>query len=257
MIFVFDLDGTICFNGQPISKKILRSLVNLCNEGHEVIFASARPIRDMLPVIDEHFHHHPMIGGNGSLFAKDKKVVRSNAFSTNELNEIKRLIEQYHATYLIDGEWDYAYTGSDTHPIRQNLDPARIAKMVNIDSLNPIVKVLLLSSDNMEELAEELLKLNVFLNKHRNENVLDISPRGINKWSSLMSLGLKESTFVAFGNDINDLQMFEKALHTVMIGNHEQLFPLAKEVISLNGDYEQKIADKIDELSKKYSKIEI
>lgn len=129
--------------------------------------------------------------------------------------------------------------------------------MVNIDSLNPIVKVLLLSSDNMEELAEELLKLNVFLNKHRNENVLDISPRGINKWSSLMSLGLKKSTFVAFGNDINDLLMFENALHTVMIGNHKQLFPLAKEVISLNGDYEQKIADKIDELSKKYSKIEM
>lgn len=52
MNFVFDLDGTICFKGQPISEKILNSLEKLQMDRHDVIFASARPIRDMLPVID-------------------------------------------------------------------------------------------------------------------------------------------------------------------------------------------------------------
>lgn len=257
MKFVFDLDGTICFKGQPISLKILISLSNLTQEGHEVIFASARPIRDMLPVIDEAFHHYTMIGGNGSLISKEGKVVLSTAFSPNEINEVKNLIEQHNATFLIDGEWDYAYTGPNTHPILQNLDPARLAKLVSLESLDSIVKVLLLTANNMEELAEKLSSLDVYVNKHSNENVLDISPSGINKWSALKALGIKEKTYIAFGNDANDISMFENALHTVMIGNHERLSPLAKETIPLDGDYEQEIVNKLHSLSMEYSRIQI
>lgn len=255
--FVFDLDGTICFKGQPISHAILEALVELNSAGIEVIFASARPIRDMLPVIDEALHHYTMIGGNGSLISKNGKVIKSHSFSTNEIEEIKNLIEQYDATYLIDGEWDYAYTGPDNHPILQNLDPAKLAKKVNLESLNTIVKVLILTSKNIDELAEKLSMLNVFVNKHSNENVLDISPRGINKWSALKSLGVKENTYIAFGNDANDLTMFENALHTVMIGHHEQLASFAKETIPLSGDYEKKIAEKIRALSKEYRLLQI
>lgn len=255
--FVFDLDGTVCFKGKPISSRILHSLSELTEAGIEVIFASARPIRDMLPVIDEEFHHYTMIGGNGSLISKEGKVIKSNSFSINEINEIKNLINQYNATYLIDGDWDYAYTGPDTHPILQNLDPAKLAKMVSLESLDSVVKVLFLTSNSMDELAEKLSKLNVYVNKHGKENVLDISPSGINKWSALKALGIKENTYIAFGNDANDISMFENALHTVMIGYHEHLAPFAKETISLSGDYEQKIAEKILTLSKEYRPIRV
>ncbi len=255
--FVFDLDGTICFKGQPISNIILQSLSELEESGIEVIFASARPIRDMLPVIDKSFHHYTMIGGNGSLISKEGKIIKSSSFSINEISEIKNLIKQYNATYLIDSEWDYAYTGPDTHPILQNLDPAKLAKMVSIESLNSIVKVLFLTSDNMDELAEKLSNLNVYVNKHGNENVLDISPSGINKWSALKSLGINENTYIAFGNDANDISMFENASHTIMIGYHEQLAPLAKDTISLSEDYEEEIAEKIRTLSKEYKLLQI
>ena len=81
----------------------------------------------------------------------------------------------------------------------------------------------------MDELAEKLSKLNVYVNKHSNENVLDISPSGINKWSALGLLG-QENTYIAFGNDANDISMFENALHTVMIGHHEHLASFAREL---------------------------
>lgn len=255
--FVFDLDRTICFKGKPISNTILHALSELEETGHEVIFASARPIRDMLPVIDKAFHHHTMIGGNGSLIAKEGKVIQSSSFSADQMSEMMNLIEQYHVTYLIDGEWDYAYTGPDSHPILQNLDPAKLAKKVHLDCLDSIVKVLFLTSDNMDEIVDQLLKLDVYVNKHRNENVLDISPSGINKWTALKSLGIKENTYIAFGNDANDIPMFENAIYTVMIGHHEHLAPLAKETIPLNEDVEQKIAERILELSKTYRSIHI
>lgn len=257
MRFVFDLDGTICFKGQPISSRILHSLSTLTEAGIEVIFASARPIRDMLPVIDKAFHQYTMIGGNGSMISKGGKVIQSNSFSKVEIIGIKKLIKQYNATFLMDGDWDYAYTGPDTHPILQNLDPAKLAKMVSLESLDSIVKVLFLTSNNMNELAEELSKLNVYVNKHSNENILDISPSGINKWSALKILGIKENTYIAFGNDANDISMFENALHTVMIGYHEQLALFAKENVSLSGDYEQEIAEKILTLSKEYRLLQL
>jgi len=51
--FVFDLDGTICFKGQPLSASITSALEDCLQHGHDVIFASARPIRDLLPVLPE------------------------------------------------------------------------------------------------------------------------------------------------------------------------------------------------------------
>lgn len=36
MKFVFDLDGTICFKGQPVSEKLLNGLEVLESQGHEV-----------------------------------------------------------------------------------------------------------------------------------------------------------------------------------------------------------------------------
>lgn len=251
MKFVFDLDGTLCFNGQPVSGKILSSLAKAMEAGIEIIFASARPIRDMLPVINEAFHHCTMIGGNGSLLAKGGKIIERRSFSAHEIQNIKELIHRYHAAYLIDGDWDYAYTGPESHPILRNVDPAGLAKQVPLESLQEIVKVLILSSKQMDELAEELAKLNVYVHIHRNEQVLDISPNGIHKWSALQSLGVEERSYVAFGNDANDISMFEHALHTVMIGDHEQLAPYAKETIRLSGDVEQAIAAKILELAER------
>ncbi|MFF2752935.1 HAD-IIB family hydrolase [Psychrobacillus sp. NPDC058041] len=252
MQFVFDLDGTICFKGQPISDRLVRSLKELTDKGHEVIFASARPIRDMLPVIHEDLHHYTMIGGNGSLIYKNREVIYARAFSATEIASIRRIITECEATYLIDGEWDYAYTGPETHAILQNVDPGKLAQLVGVDELETIVKILLLTSNNFDRLATKLKELNVSIHTHRNENVLDISPKGIHKWSALLELGVQKGNYIAFGNDANDLTMFENALYTVMIGHHDQLVYYSKEAIALTEDVEKKIEEKIREILQKH-----
>lgn len=67
MKFVFDIDGTLCFNGKSIDPSIVDALLQLQNSGHELIFASARPIRDLLPVLPEVFHQHTLIGQSSSI----------------------------------------------------------------------------------------------------------------------------------------------------------------------------------------------
>ncbi|MFB7121555.1 HAD-IIB family hydrolase [Bacillus tropicus] len=248
MKFVFDLDGTICFKGQPISKRLLVTLEKLVAQGHEVIFASARPIRDLLPVLHERFHEYPMIGGNGSMIAIKGKIISTISFDEETLTNIVQLIKKYNASYLIDGDWDYAYTGSATHPILNNLDPEGRAKNVTLDKLQSIVKILLLTSDNMEVVEEQLSNMNIVVHSHGNEGILDISPNGIDKWSGLQQLGVEEEEYIAFGNDANDITMFQHALYSVMIGESLQLAPFSSEQLVLSDDIENILVQRINEL---------
>ncbi|WP_368654229.1 HAD-IIB family hydrolase [Ornithinibacillus sp. 4-3] len=253
MNFVFDLDGTICFNGQPISEKLLNALERLVDqEGHKVIFASARSIRDLLPVLHERFHKYPMIGGNGSMVANHGNIISTVNFQHDTLKEIIQLIDTYHVSYLIDSDWNYSYTGSDTHPIFNSLDPQKRAKNVPLDQLQSFIKILMLTSSNMKEVEEKLKKMEIVVHTHRGEGVLDISPKGIDKWSGLQQLGIKEGEYIAFGNDINDISMFQHALHSVMIGENLQLSPFASENVILSEDVENIIVEKLEELGTMY-----
>ncbi|MFD0717024.1 HAD-IIB family hydrolase [Paenibacillus sp. GCM10027626] len=251
MQFVFDLDGTICFKGRPISETILCAIEQIEAERHEVIFASARPIRDMLPVLHERFHRHTLIGGNGALVSQQGTVTFAEAFTKEQAAALLQLITEHEATYLIDSDWDYAYTGPADHPILRQVDTARLAKQVDVASLSTYVKMLLLTATDMERLSERLSALDVIVHRHRNENVVDISPAGIHKWNALKQVGVAEQAFVAFGNDANDIPMFRTARHAVMIGHHDELAPYAAEVLALDEQIEAKVADKLIELARR------
>ncbi|CAH1054145.1 HAD-IIB family hydrolase [Paenibacillus pseudetheri] len=245
MKFIFDLDGTICFSGKPLSERIVQALDELIEKGHEVIFASARPIRDLLPVLPAHMHYYPMVGGNGAFIAKGGKVISTIHFDPQTAENILNLIQEFDATYLIDSPWDYAYSGSDDHPIRRNVDPEQRAKNVSPSELDELVKVVILSSRNGEQLLDQLHRLPVVIYRHGQEDIIDISPKGINKWTGLQQLGVEMQQFIAFGNDANDIEMFRHSAHSVCVGEHTELGELATEKVS---NEEEQIVRKMREL---------
>lgn len=226
MQFVFDLDGTICFKGQPLTQEICAALDDCQAMGHEIVFASARPIRDLLPVLPKKYHHLRMVGGNGA-FRNVEGSIEVNSFDALACKHLFNIIDTYQVPYLIDSSWDYSYTGELTHPIYQNIDPLKSAKNMSIDLLENIVKVVLFTSNTEIQKSLEALSLTIHL--HQNEGILDISPEGIDKWSGLQQIGLKEREFIAFGNDSNDICMFKAAKESICIGNH----PVAQEVASI------------------------
>ncbi|MEK5395843.1 HAD family hydrolase [Paenibacillus sp. FSL K6-2859] len=245
MKFIFDLDGTIYFSGKPLSERIVQALDELIEKGHEVIFASARPIRDLLPVLPAHMHHYPMVGGNGAFIAKGGEVISTIHFDAQTSDRILELIEEFEATYLIDSHWDYAYSGSDDHPIRRNVDPEQLANNVSPSELDEIVKVVFLSSLNGEQLLDQLHRLPVVIYKHGQEDIIDISPKGVNKWTGLQRSGIEPQQFIAFGNDANDIEMFRQSAYSVCVGDHAALSELATEKVS---NEEEEIVRKIMEL---------
>ena len=227
MNFVFDLDGTICFQGKPLEEDICAALDELLRIGHRVIFASARPIRDMLPVLPEKYHACHMVGGNGA-FTYQNGEIQVTYFSDETTTSFKDLIIQHELKYHADSDWDYAYTGSIDHPFYLNVDPGKRATNKQWEQLNGICKLVLFSPP--KEVKETVRKLPVNCFEHQAEEILDISPQNIHKVNGLGKLGIHK--FVAFGNDANDTCLFEHADYSVCVGNHpvskyatEQILP--------------------------------
>ncbi|MEK4229797.1 HAD-IIB family hydrolase [Solibacillus sp. FSL H8-0538] len=217
MKFIFDLDGTICFKGQPLSADICTAINGCVEAGHEVIFASARPIRDILPVLPKSFHGFRMVGGNG-VFVYQNNEIDVAGFPEDAKQALLELIEEFRLPYLVDGRWDYSFTGDKSHPIFRNLDPQKTASNVRLEELDGIVKIVLFTQS--KDIEERIERLAVTVHKHGDEGILDISPAGIHKWSGLQKLGLQEDEFIAFGNDTNDISMFNYAKESICVGDN-------------------------------------
>ena len=229
MKFVFDLDGTICFKGRPLSEEIVDVLQQCLDEGIEVIFASARPIRDMLPVLPKQFHGLRMVGGNGA-FVYAHNEIEVAQFDDFVLDQLFALLEEYRLPYLVDGRWDYSFTGLVDHPIFRNLDPLESAQNLPLATLDGIVKFVFFTRS--KEIEKMLRNLPITLYVHGDEGIFDISPRGISKWSGLQKLGIDRNEFVAFGNDTNDFPMFEQAREAICVGKNEGAVTLASYITS-------------------------
>ncbi|GGV36937.1 HAD hydrolase family protein [Streptomyces spectabilis] len=218
---VFDIDGTLCFDGRTIDSRILTAIGTCEASGHHLVFASARPVRDLLPVLDGAFSSATLIGGNGSLVSVGGQVRARAAFTPSELGSLLREVERYDARYLADGPWDYAYTGPVDHPILGRVDQGGLARRLTLTELPEVVKFLVVGASDMTALAEAIRALGLTVNHHLDEAIIDIAPGTTTKWQALSSLGLDD--YNAFGNDINDLDLLRHARKAVRVGSHPSL----------------------------------
>lgn len=215
MHFVFDLDGTICFQDNKIDSPIEMALERLVASGHDLVFASARPVRDMLPTIPKQFHHVQMVGGNGGLTFKAGRL-DATYFEQSAVTALREVIHRYELSYLADNAVDFAYVGDQGHPLYMNINK-EVGKLRTIDELEEITKFILFAPPAGVREAIGDLPITIF--EHANEQLLDITPASITKVAGLRRLGIEQ--FVAFGNDNNDVSMFQEATYSVCVGEHE------------------------------------
>ncbi|MFJ8431560.1 HAD hydrolase family protein [Kitasatospora sp. NPDC094019] len=227
---VFDIDGTLCFDGRTIDDRILAAVEDCERAGHRLVFASARPVRDLLPVLDGAFPNATLIGGNGSLVSVDGRVRARAVFGPGELRELLVACDRFRAGYLADGPWDYAWTGPADHPVRGRVDQGGLARRVDLAELPAVVKFLVVDATDMVALAETGRALGMTVNHHLDEAIIDFAPGSTNKWEALTSLGVDH--YNAFGNDINDLDLLRNAHHGVRVGTHPGLDGVARVTVA-------------------------
>lgn len=230
MNLVFDIDGTICFDGQHIDKEITQRLISLHNVGHRIIFASARPIRDLLPVLPKAFHGMSLIGGNGSIISENKTIRSLATISHTDFQIIKDVIKKYDLNYIIDDKWNYAANVSVANEIYKRLDPLHLAQKLSLDAITSPIKVILLNipTQYFEEIATYLsMKAShLSLINHSNELHIDITAQHINKFTAIEYILGSNPVYTAFGNDHNDIIMLNNAESGYFVNNKAVNLPI-------------------------------
>lgn len=225
MKFVFDIDGTLCFNGKSIDTSIIDALLQLQNAGHELIFASARPIRDLLPVLPAVFHQHTLIGANGAMISQQSNISVIKPIHIDIYHHILKIIQKSDLDYIIDDEWNYAAKLDAENAIFERLDPHKLASCINVTNIDTPIKIILLNIETsqittiLNELHEYHQELEII--HHSNEFNIDITAQNINKYTALQYIFDADVKYIAFGNDHNDIVMLQHASSGYIIGPSE------------------------------------
>lgn len=223
MKFIFDLDGTLSFDGVTIAANINAAITDLILVGNEVIFASARPIRDLLPMIPR-FKDNKLIGANGAMISANNEVKVVSKIEMKHFDLLQQLIKQYELDYIIDSSWNYSSRLTQPSLIDDMIDPAQLAHNIQIDQITDPIKTILVNLD--KQVQKELQKIiqaetDLEVIGLAGEGTLDITAKGINKFSTLDLLGVDK--YIAFGNDSNDLEMLSHAEQSVWIESKPSL----------------------------------
>ncbi|WP_087017418.1 HAD family hydrolase [Thaumasiovibrio subtropicus] len=218
---VFDLDGTLVFKGQPLSASIATALRHAKKEGLNVVFATARPLRDTLPLLPTDLQNGFIIGCNGAMISRYGKVQSANRFETRQIRALIQWLQDAEIPYLIDSQDDYAIS-SVPHPFHEFVNALGSApKPLECILQVGITKLLILDKSlraKIEAEAEQMLD-SFQIYEHVSDDSFDMVPEACNKLTALEAAGIQMAETACFGNDHNDIAMLEAAASAVVVGD--------------------------------------
>ncbi|MEQ1966814.1 DUF455 family protein [Xenorhabdus nematophila] len=218
--YVFDLDGTIVSHGKPIHKVIADTIRKLA-ETDEVIFASARPVRDMMPLIPAGLNELMMVGCNGGMAWRNGTCLFSNVFENKVSEKIISFLESENIPYVIDGNWNYALSSTthSFHGYMRSLSKFEVEKEEILD--DGVSKILILNGSFREKFDSFLSKNKYYfnVNYHKADDCFDITPQKEDKYLALRKIGVDFSNTISFGNDANDYVVLDNSRVSVFVGS--------------------------------------
>lgn len=225
MIYLFDLDGTLSFNGRIIERPIIEALKKLEAKGNQGVFASARPIRDMIPLLGD-FPSHFLIGGNGSIVRKSGKIEVVSRIPEQSVKFIENWTDENDLDYLIDSDWNYALRNRNDQlaQINNKVDANHLAANVSPSQLKEVIKINLLNlgTDLYSTILEKLKNYPLSLVNHQGSQSIDITAQGINKYTSFRKY-FPDTNYIAFGNDENDIELLKHTSQAFVVGSNQNI----------------------------------
>lgn len=240
MHFVFDIDGTTSFNGLFIEPVICDAFRDLRQAGHSIVLASARPVRDMQPMLPADLKDITCVGANGAQVFKDGALTIRQFIEDAAFARIRKLIEEHELDFLADGEGAYAFRLPGFHYLVERIDVDQMDTRVNLQELSRASKVIVLNiaDKNLhKDLLARISLLNVEISEHDDPTGfnIDMVAPGINKQVTLEHV-VAGQPYIAFGNDTNDLEMLDGAILSVAVGDKPQIIAAANRHCAADAD---------------------
>lgn len=230
--FIFDLDGTIIFNDQKLCYEYEDLLKKINSEGHTIIFASGRPIRDFGLLMPEWTHgfNKALFGGGVSI--KNKDIIRNNIIPRQSIIELLELCHKNNLPYILDDHINY-YHPPGSKVMYDFIDISMIGayKVDNLDKIleNDIYKLFVLEDKSIQMIREYTQDNFLEVHHHTKFTSFDVLPKGVNKLNGVDGLFSedKDDVFV-FGDDLNDYPLFINFHNSILMGDNPLLDKIAK-----------------------------
>ena len=231
MDFVFDLDGTLCFDRMTIAEDIKETLHSAPSFGHEVTFASARSYRDCIDLLGNELTRNRVIGLNGGLAYQDAQLIFHRHLTKVSYELALTWCHHHGLPYFVDDDFNYAHFRGQKIPFISSVDPLGLASRLDIAELHNPIKMVIYMGDHVNLIEPFMAELNALqemdVDYHDHEKCLYLNP---------------------FGNDKNDIAMFQASAHAVQVGDFALLRPFADEMTSA-AHVSQKIQDVFERFS--------
>ena len=225
---IFDIDGTISQGGQPIASGVADAIVAL-RERCQVVFASARPVRDMLPLLPDVLHDAVMVGCNGGMAWQRGDFLINEKFDAESADKLLKWLDRAQAAYVVESHWQYGFSPVQHafHDYVRSLNTAFPPVDREAVQQQGVNKLLILNMELRESLLGYLDEHvpHVVEKLHRFDNCFDLMPSCTDKVNALDRLNIAPEQAIIFGNDLNDQAMLARAGHSVVVGEFEPATP--------------------------------
>lgn len=274
-LFLSDLDGTFLNSEGRISERSAEIINKLTNDGVLFTVATARTYATVMEMFRDIYLPCPLVLMNGVTIydPKKKEILKSNSIPT-ELG--KRILEEYNKVgvepmlYFQQGETLEIYYRELTNEYQRKYVAQRTdcngkkfihaTESVSIDDKNLVYIVSLDYYDRIKDVYEAVSKFEDAHCMFYKDNYvpdlyfLEIITKSVSKASGALEVKkmLGVDKIVAFGDNLNDIPLFEVADECYAVSNAEdELKKIATDVIASND--EDAVAVFIHEYLKKNS----
>ncbi|OAA31248.1 hypothetical protein AT15_07055 [Kosmotoga arenicorallina S304] len=246
--FVIDIDGTFIDSKGNIPQENLDALKEIEEEGIMIFFASGRMLSSVIKFQSSKLNKiHPIIAYNGAVVWNGRDVI----FSKNITTEMAKDIVSYS---LSKGLYIQAYVNDelvvpfDCEKAREYAKHSAVdfrveEKFIEFVTKNTPTKLLIIDTpEKVEVLSAHFAARYNHLNVFRSfATYLDLLPEGVNKGLGLKylceDLHVDPACVVAFGDNDNDVPLFEEAGFSVAVANATPNARKAADVIA-SANYE-------------------
>lgn len=240
-LFLFDIDGTLIdtANGEVrMSKELVENINALRRSQHITAICSARPLCFVEKLLPDIFDCKILL--NGAYVRVADKILIDRPFSNEQITQLDEYFKDISASYIYIGNHS-CWANKITPKYKKTLDSIYMVGegYTKFSSAEPntvyAVDLFFESISDYNRIFPFIEKTKqMILNYHIGDYTGDISFPGRNKAAAIQSVvlyyGIDKENIYAFGDSINDLEIFKLVPNSCAVGNAD---PQLKNIASI------------------------
>ncbi|MGD8190501.1 HAD family hydrolase [Brevibacillus ginsengisoli] len=239
---ILDLDGTLLNSKKEVTPRNMEAVMNCYEKGVPIIIATARPPRSVKQLVPEELLKLGVIVYyNGALIVNEEQQIREHfPIESTLLSDLVKCIMELendpHLSIEVEDRW-YSNKNLDYQVTMKVTENPEIIDFDQIQLLHAS-KVLITNFKSAQALFNQFNEQLNIISTDQGELIQIMSKKASKEYAVqrvCRHLNIPIQNVMAFGDDFNDLGLFEISGYPIAMGNAiDELKALAKEVTATN-----------------------